>query len=97
MFVKYPWLRLNTVLKFLPEIEKYDVSKVARSERGFLTHYRKYGYANAMKQMIVPNENITWDQKRNAFIDRVLPAYKKNPTYRRYLSLIAWAYDPNKK
>ena len=97
MFVKYPWLRLNTVLKFLPEIERQNVSKVARSERGFLTHYRKYKYANAMKHMIVPNENITWDQKRNAFIDRVLPVYQKNPTYRRYLSLIAWAYDPIKK
>lgn len=97
MFVKYPWLRLNTVLKYLPEIERQNVSIVARSERGFITHYQKYKYADKMKKMIVPNENITWDQKRNAFIDRVLPVYKTNPTYRRYLSLIAWAYDPNRK
>ena len=97
MFVKYRWLSLNTVLKFLPEIERQNVSKVARSERGFITHYRKYGYADKMKQMIVPNENITWDQKRTAFIDRTLPAYQAQPTYRRYLSLIAWAFDPSKK
>ena len=97
MFVKYPWLRLNTVLKFLPEIEKYDVSKVARSDRGFITHYRKYGYAEKMKHMIVPGKNRTWSEERDLFIDRTLPAYKKNPTYRRYLSLIAWGFDANRK
>ena len=97
MFVKYPWLRLNTVLKFLGEIEKENVSKVARSERGFLTHYRKYGYAEKMKQMIVPGKNRTWEEQRKLFIDRVLPAYQAHPTYRRYLSLIAWGFDANRK
>ena len=97
MFVKYPWLRLNSVLKFLGEIERQNVSKVARSERGFLTHYQKNKYADKMKQMIVPGKNRTWEEERNLFIDRTLPAYKKNPTYRRYLSLIAWAYDPNRQ
>jgi len=96
MFVKYRWLSLNTVLKFLPEIERQNVSKVARSERGFITHYQKYRYADKMKKMIVPEKNRTWEEERNLFIDRTLPAYQAQPTYRRYLSLIAWAYDPNK-
>lgn len=97
MYVKYRWLSLNTVLKFLPEIERQNVSKVARSERGFITHYQKYRYADKMKKMIVPEKNRTWEEERNLFIDRTLPAYRVQPTYRRYLSLIAWAYDPSKK
>ncbi len=91
----YPWMRLSSVLKFLPEIEKEKVSEVARSEDGFLTQYKKYKYASVMKRQLVPGKNINWEQKRNAFISRTLPAYKLNPTRRRYLSLIAWSYNPN--
>ncbi len=91
----YPWLKLSSILKFLPEIEKQKVSEKARSENGFLSEYKKYNYASVMKRQIVPGENITWEQKRDGFISRTLPAYKLNPTRRRYLSLIAWAYNPN--
>jgi hypothetical protein len=36
----------------------------------------------------------TWAQRRDAFIARALPVYNANPTHRRALSLIAWAYMP---
>jgi len=90
---KYNFLTRTQIKRFLPEIEKNNVSEIARSERGFLSNYLKFG--KKIKNIKVPSENITWDVKRNNFISRTLPAYQKNPTYRRYLSLIAWAYDPN--
>lgn len=90
---KYAWIKRTEVKRFLPEIEKNNVSEIARSERGFLTNYLKFG--KKMKNMKPEGENITWDIKRNNFIGRTLPAYQKNKTYRRLLSLIAWAYRPN--
>jgi hypothetical protein len=49
-----------------------------------------------MKNKKVPNENIDWETKRNAFLARSIPQYKSNPTYRRWLSIIAWAYNQPK-
>lgn len=86
----------NTKFELLPynsipinEIEKYNVSKVARSKDGFLRSYEFYG--NRLPDY--------WINKRNAFISRVLPQFKagfakKENQYRRYLSLLAWAYMP---
>jgi hypothetical protein len=90
---KYAWITRSQVKKFLPEIEQNKVSEVARSDRGFLTNFIKFG--KKMKNMKVPDENVTWNVKRNNFISRTLPVYQKNKTYRRFLSLIAWAYNPN--
>ena len=92
----YNWLSLSEVLKYENEIKLNNVSVVARSEDGFLGEYKKYKNATAMKKQIVPNEKQTWEQKRNAFLARSVPPYKKNPTYRRWLSLIAWAYKQPK-
>ena len=90
----YRWLSLNQVLKYENEMIKENVSNVARSHDGFLGEYKKYKTTNIMKKAKVPYENIYWETKRNAFIARTLPAYEKNPTYRRWLSLVAWAYMP---
>ena len=79
----FRWLSLNQLLKYEKYIIKANVSKIARSKDGFLSAK-------------VPNENIFWEQKRNAFIERVLPSYQANPTYRRWLSLIAWGYKADK-
>lgn len=92
----YNWLSLSEVLKYENEIKKYNVSIVAREKNGFLGEYKKYKNANIMKKQIVPGEKITWEQKRNAFLARSVPQYKKNPTYRRFLSLVAWSYMPPK-
>ena len=88
----FRWLSLNQLLKYEKYIIKANVSKIARSKDGFLYEYK----SSIMRSAKVPNENIFWEQKRNAFIERVLPSYQANPTYRRWLSLIAWGYKADK-
>ena len=78
----FPMMDLKDVLKFVPLMEKEGVSKIARSPKGFLTAYKN------------GKLNEEWMKKRNAFLARTLPAYNKNPTYRRFLSIICWAYMP---
>lgn len=80
----FPLMPLEQVLKFEPLFEKYKVSEVARSPRGFLTYY---------KNNEVLNEE--WTTKRENFIKRHLAQYNKKKTLRRALALIAWAYLPN--
>lgn len=74
------------------EAERLRVSEVARSQRGFMTHYKKFGRKVLGKQ--VPDGRITWGQRRYNFIKRHMAQYRKNPTYRRYLALLMWAYKP---
>ena len=75
---------LKSVELYLPMAEKEKVSVVARSPRGFLAAYRKYGRD-------LPEE---WEVKRHNFIKRHLAQYRQNPTARRRLALIMWAYSP---
>ena len=84
---EYSYLSLNTIEKYVPEMESLGVSKVARSRSGFLTAYKRAG-GN-------PN-NLTeyWRVKRHGFIRRHLAQYKPGQNRRR-LALIAWAYDPS--
>ena len=70
------------VKTYLPEIIKNGVSEVARSKDGFTTLY--------LAGKLTPE----MEKKRNSFIARSYASYKLNPTYRRKLSLIAWAFDP---
>jgi len=83
----YPLMSKKEVRKVLPEARKEKVSEVSRT-RGFIKHYLN-GFKNK-------EERENWMEKRRLFIARTLPAYRKNPTYRRYLSLIMWAYKPKK-
>lgn len=92
----YNWLSLAEILKYENEMKKEKVSIVARGKNGFLREYKKYKMANVMKNKIVPNEKITWETKRNAYLARSYAGYKLNPTYRRWLSLISWGYMPKK-
>jgi len=86
-------MTLKEVLKYEPEMNEKKVSEVARSPSGFLGQYKKYKTFDKMKNKIVPNENITWSEKRNNFLKRHLVQYKKNPTERRRLAIIAWAME----
>lgn len=87
-------LSLSLVKKFENYAEQRGVSKVARSQRGFLTQYK--------------NGNLTpeWKAKREAFIARHLAKAKKDnePTLeqsgkykgmptRRETALIMWAFS----
>lgn len=80
--MKYPLLPLKEVMKYVPLAEKEKVSEVARSPRGFLTQYKKGNLSEA------------WLLKRENFIKRHLAQYKKNPSLRRFLALVMWAYMP---
>lgn len=73
-----------------PEMERLHVSEVARSSRGFYTAY-VHAKGN-LKQLEQLGED--WIHTRENFIKRHLAQYVQNPTYRRRLALIAWAYDP---
>lgn len=67
----------------MPVIRQYQVSKVALSPGQFLSNYRKYG----------KNLPEYWRIKRENFIKRHVAQYKLNPTLRRRLALLVWAFD----
>jgi hypothetical protein len=79
----YPILPINKIKPWISEMERLKVSKVARSERGILTHFLKN------KSL---NENFI--KKRNSFLSRTLVSFYRKPSYRRFLSIIAWMYMP---
>ena len=64
-------------------MERLKVSEVARGPDGILTFYLKY---NKLNEHFI--------KKRNSFLARTLVAFYRNPTYRRFLSIIAWMYMP---
>lgn len=80
----YKFLSYDEVMKYMPLIIAQKVSEVARSKGQFLDQYKKYG----------TNLPDNWLVKRENFIKRHMAQYKKNPTLRRQLALIAWAYKP---
>ena len=91
--MKYPLLSITNVVSWLKMIEKYNVSRKARSDNGFLTNYLNEGKAVLDHKSDQPNL-YTWKLKRELFLDRTVPAFIKKPSIIRYLSLIAWAYEP---
>jgi hypothetical protein len=91
---KYKVMPLKEILKYEDEMKAEKVSEVARSQSGFLGQYKKHKTYNNFKNNKVPNGLIDWNEKRDAFIDRHLAQYEKNPTRRRRLALIAWGYKP---
>ena len=89
-FSKYQPLKLSEVRKYEPEMKRLGVSKVARSPRGFLTAYKRWW-------RLAWDTRDRWMRKREAFIARHLAQYKENPTRRRWLALVAWAYRPDRR
>jgi hypothetical protein len=94
---RYPnYLKLSVIDKYVPEMRRRGVSKVARSGRGFLAAYRRAGG----KPNQVPDK---WDLKRDNFIKRHMaqvkkrgePLWKDGQPTNRHLALIAWAYSPS--
>lgn len=79
-------LSLKTISKYEPEMKRLGVSKVARSQEGFLSAYKRAGSPDKLSDK--------WKRKRKGFIARHGVQYKKHPTRRRRLALIAWGYDP---
>ena len=84
---QYLWLSLSEIAKYEPEMRRLKVSVVARSRGGFFYYY---------KQVTGPlSLSWNWHNRRRGFVARHLAQYKKNPTYRRWLSLVCWAYKPD--
>jgi hypothetical protein len=84
---EFKYLPLSTIEKYETGMRKLGVSEVARSPRGFLAAYKRAG-GN-------PNNlSEEWKRKRDGFIKRHMAQYRLNPTRRRMLALIAWAYMP---
>ena len=88
----YSWLPLSEIAKYEPEMKRLGVSKVARSRGGFLTAYKRFGVP-----MRKGDAGDYWPSKRRGFIARHMAQYRKNPTYRRWLALVAWAYMPDSR
>jgi hypothetical protein len=84
---EYRYLPLATIAGYEPEMRRLGVSEVARSPRGFLTAYKRAGGNQR-------NLSDEWRIKRHGFIRRHLVQYRANPTVRRKLALIAWAFMP---
>lgn len=93
----YRWMTVEEVESMVPTMEAHDVSSVARSPRGFIAAYKAFKTPMRMAIEWVPGERVTWAQKRELFIRRTLAQYKKKPSFRRALALMAWAYAPNLK
>lgn len=84
---EFNYLSLSEIAKYEPEMRDKEVSLVARSPRGFLTAYKRVdGNPNKLSEY--------WKIKRNGFIKRHMAQYRINPTRRRWLALVAWAYKP---
>ena len=91
----FPWLSLARTKNYEEQARRLGVSQVARSPRGFLREYERAGTANAMKTRQVPGyPNQTWGQRRDAYIARALPQYRRLPSTRRRYALRMWGFDP---
>jgi hypothetical protein len=81
-------LSLKTIKKYEPDMKRLKVSEVARSPRGYLTQLKKVGSYDKLSD--------DWKRKQRNFVKRHYAQYKKNPTPRRRLALIAWSFDPER-
>jgi hypothetical protein len=84
---KHQYMSLSEIARYEPDMERLGVSEVARSKSGFLPVFKRTG-GNPEKL------SDHWRRKREAFLARHLVQYRANPTPRRRLALIAWAYMP---
>ncbi len=83
--------------KWEGEAKRLGVSKVARSQRGFMRAYERAGSWSKLPEK--------WKRKRNAFVARHMAQVRQNNEQlwkngkpsRRALALIMWAYMPPKK
>jgi hypothetical protein len=93
----YPWMGLAQIKEFEWQAAALGVSEVARSSRGFLTAYKRNrgGTARMERVKAKASGEQTWAKRRINFLKRHLAQYRVKPTYRRFLSLIMWAYMPS--
>ena len=90
----YEWLSQDECMLHLDEAKIKKVSKVSRGAGGFMRTYLDDPTLNpdAMSKLFSQKHQSSWGQVRINFIKRHTAQYEKNPTRRRWLSLIMWAY-----
>jgi Rps23 Pro-64 3,4-dihydroxylase Tpa1-like proline 4-hydroxylase len=82
---KYPYIKREEFAQVLPVAKQFKVSEMARSKGQFVD------------QFLAGDHTIQfWIRKRNNYLSRSIPTYEKYPTWRRYLSLVVWAFNPEK-
>ena len=106
--MSYPFLRLQHVHTARPYAKRRGVSRVALSDRGFVTAYQMAaGDPALLSTMRDPHSGENWWHRRDNFIERHLAQAEKTkeklwekdtqgqlqPT-RRHLAFLMWAYTP---
>ena len=87
------WMSYAAAHAWEAEAARLGVSEVARSRRGFMRAYERHGTASATRRA-AHHSSHTWGTERTNFVKRHMAQYRKNPTYRRWLALVMWAYRP---
>ena len=82
----------STAERFVPFMREEGVSEVARSPRGFFYQWGKMG--PRVWDHTDPKFDQRWADRRDNFVARHMEQFRKNPTPRRFLALVAWAYTP---
>lgn len=94
---EHKWMPLSSCIKYENEAIHQKVSEVARASGGFMHTYKRVKSWEKMRDKLVEsNKPMTWGVKRRNFINRHIVQYEQNPTYRRWLALVMWAYWPGK-
>jgi hypothetical protein len=87
-------LDYETMNSFKKVIEDSKVSERARKPDGFYTVYlREKGDPIKLDKLQYPNKKHSYLVERTNYLKRSVPQYQKNPTRRRLLSLISWAFS----
>ena len=89
----FPWMSYNEAHAYEAKAREQKVSRVARSPRGFMRQFEKtQNIASFCRKRVDGYPNQTWGRRRHNFIARHLKQFKKNPTERRWLAMVMWAY-----
>jgi hypothetical protein len=88
---EFEWLPLSLVEKFIPLMERYNVSEVARGAKpsaqtreGFIEAYDAVnGLKSKMRKRETGFSDQTWDERRHAFVSRHMAQieYRGEPLY----------------
>lgn len=92
MPLAFPVMQRQTAERFVPFMREMEVSEVARSPRGFFNQWGRFG--SDVWDRRDPRFGQLWRDRRDNFCRRHSEQFRRNPTLRRFLALVAWAYTP---
>lgn len=83
----YPLVPLEEVLEYEKLAITLGISKKCRSKSGWLEFYKQHPYD--------PLCDDEWRRKRNNFISRNLPKWKKSQSFRKKIMFMIWGFSPS--